>query len=330
MAPPPTTATAATAATAAAAEATTAAVTTETLANAKNPTDLHSNSAAGEPKASKSQQERNRVRAIRRRERETSEERTKRRETERIRAAARRRNESPTEGEVRRRKGRLRAMRRREKETDEEKNRRRELNRIRMAERRREIKKLKPSGDNSRKRDAGGGAIQSEFPRGSIGGGGRAQHNNPELEPRSTGNHASKQSHRVAEQPSKERDGHPGAAEPARPFIVPQRTRGLAVAAAKKAASHVSAAAAAAAASASGNAAAIQPNTLTAAKSGKERKKSESLEQYHHASPSSYNVEKGGPVDPVEPLVPGPTLTPQPINASARDTTLKRKSSRLQ
>ncbi|KAJ2579689.1 hypothetical protein EV177_010715, partial [Coemansia sp. RSA 1804] len=176
---------------------------------------------------------------------------------------------------------------RREKETDEEKNRRRELNRIRMAERRREIKKLKPSGDDSRKRDTGGGTAQNEFPQDSNGGGGRAQHSNPELEPRSTGNHASKQSHRVTEQPSKERDGHPGVAEPARPFIVPQRTRSLAVAAAKKAASHVSAAAAAAAAaSASGNAAAIQRNTLTAPKSGKERKKSESLEQYHHASPS--------------------------------------------
>ncbi|KAJ2655814.1 hypothetical protein IWW48_005352 [Coemansia sp. RSA 1200] len=317
-APPPTTA--------AEAEATTAAVTTETLANTENPTDLHSNSAAEAPRAPKSQQERNRVRAIRRRERETSEERTKRRETERIRAAARRRNESPTEGEVRRRKGRLRAMRRREKETDEEKNKRRELNRIRMAERRREMKKLKPNGDDSRKRGAGG-TVQNEFPQ-DCSSSGDGKHDS-ELVPRSPGNHESKQNHGVSKQPSKELDGHPEVAEPARPYIVPQRTRGSAVAAAaKKAASHVSAAAAAAAAS--GNAAAIQRNTLTALKSGKERKKSESLDQYHHASSSSYNIKKGAPVNPVETLVPGPMLTPQPINTSARDIALKRKSSRLQ
>ncbi|KAI9501088.1 hypothetical protein GGI25_005872 [Coemansia spiralis] len=88
----------------------------------------------------RTQKERNRMRAMRRRERETSVERAQRREIERIRAAARRRNESPTEKEIRRRKGRLRAMRRRENETEEESKRRKELNRVRMAERRRELK----------------------------------------------------------------------------------------------------------------------------------------------------------------------------------------------
>ncbi|KAI8326126.1 hypothetical protein GQ54DRAFT_139176 [Martensiomyces pterosporus] len=87
--------------------------------------------------------ERNRMRAIKRRERETSPERTKRREMERLRAAARRQNESPAEREVRRRNGRLRAMRRRENETEDERLKRREQNRMRMAERRRLQKEKK-------------------------------------------------------------------------------------------------------------------------------------------------------------------------------------------
>ncbi|KAJ1961997.1 hypothetical protein GGI12_002921 [Dipsacomyces acuminosporus] len=87
--------------------------------------------------------ERNRKRAIKRRERETSPERTRRRELERLRAAERRRNESPSEREIRREKGRLRAMRRRQNETEEERSRRREQNRIRMAERRRALKEEK-------------------------------------------------------------------------------------------------------------------------------------------------------------------------------------------
>ncbi|KAJ2689458.1 hypothetical protein IWW39_001483 [Coemansia spiralis] len=84
--------------------------------------------------------ERNKQRAQRRRERETSVERAQRREIERLRAAARRHNETPEEREIRRLNGRMRAMRRRENETEDERQRRRELNRIRMAERRRTLK----------------------------------------------------------------------------------------------------------------------------------------------------------------------------------------------
>ncbi|KAJ2862960.1 alpha 1,2 mannosyltransferase [Coemansia aciculifera] len=88
----------------------------------------------------RSHRERNKQRAQRRRERETSAERAQRREIERRRAAARRHNETPEEREIRRLNGRMRAMRRRENETEDERLRRRELNRIRMAERRRCLK----------------------------------------------------------------------------------------------------------------------------------------------------------------------------------------------
>ncbi|KAJ2777383.1 hypothetical protein GGI15_004520 [Coemansia interrupta] len=81
--------------------------------------------------------QRNRERALRRRQRETSEERQRRQQTERQRAALRRQTESPAEREQRKRSGRMRAKRRRENETAEEKMRRREANRLRMAERRR-------------------------------------------------------------------------------------------------------------------------------------------------------------------------------------------------
>ncbi|KAJ2810192.1 hypothetical protein H4S07_002808, partial [Coemansia furcata] len=87
-----------------------------------------------------SSRERNKQRAQRRRERETSEERTQRREIERQRAALRRHNETPAERDARRLNGRVRAMRRRENETEDERLHRRELNRIRMAERRRSLR----------------------------------------------------------------------------------------------------------------------------------------------------------------------------------------------
>ncbi|KAJ2744103.1 alpha 1,2 mannosyltransferase [Coemansia sp. BCRC 34301] len=105
--------------------------------------------------------ERSKLRAIRRRERETSTERAQRLEIERLRAAARRHNETPEEREIRRHNGRLRAIRRRENETEDERLRRRELNRIRMAKLRRSLKE--EGGDQSSDCDHHGSPANEPF-----------------------------------------------------------------------------------------------------------------------------------------------------------------------
>ncbi|KAJ2492440.1 hypothetical protein IWW37_001487 [Coemansia sp. RSA 2050] len=105
--------------------------------------------------------ERNKQRAQRRRERETSIERAQRREIERLRAAARRHNETPEEREIRRLNGRMRAMRRRENETEDERQRRRELNRVRMAERRRTLKHAAPGSEEEEEEEADDPAYRS-------------------------------------------------------------------------------------------------------------------------------------------------------------------------